>query len=62
MTTTPGYNNRLQIFFQNDKHGRKVAYRWSYGAGRAVRMSLTDAELFTTTGQADLLPGHPFKG
>ncbi len=62
MTATPGYNHRIEIWFQNDKRGRKVAYRWCYGAFQAVRMSLADAELFVATGQADLLPGHPFRG
>lgn len=61
-TATPGYNHRLDIWFQTDKRGRTVAYRWSYSAFRAIRMNLTDAELFTATGQANLLPGHPMKG
>jgi hypothetical protein len=61
---TPGYNCRLAIFFQYDKNGRKVAYYWSgrLGYGRAIRMSLADAELFIAQEQADLLPGHPLKG
>ncbi len=62
MTATPGYNHRLQIWFQTDERGRKAAYRWCYGAGRAVRMSLTDAQLFIAQSQADLLPTHPLKG
>ena len=61
MTTTPGFNTRIAIFFDHDKHGRKIAYRWSRPAMRAIRMSLTDAELFIAQDQADRIPGHPFK-
>ncbi|HEU4540320.1 MAG TPA: hypothetical protein VFR23_04260 [Jiangellaceae bacterium] len=61
-TTTPGYNRRLGIFFQANKNGQRVAYYWSFGAGRAIRMSLANAELFIATDQADLLPGHPIRG
>ena len=58
---TPGYTTRLEIWFQANKRGQKVAYRFSHGACRAIRMNLTEAELLIATGQADLLPGHPFK-
>jgi hypothetical protein len=58
-TKTPGYNTRVEIFFATDKRGRKVAYYMSFG--RAIRMSLANAELFVATDAADLLPGHPFK-
>ncbi len=59
---TPGFNCRISIFFQNDRKGRRVAYRWSRAAMRAIRMSLADAELFIAQGQADQIPGHPLKG
>jgi hypothetical protein len=61
-TKTPGYNHRIDIWFQINKRGQKVAYYWSYGAGRAIRISLTDAELCIAADQADQIPGHPFKG
>ena len=59
--TTPGYNIRLEIWFQNDKNGRRAAYYWSPRAFRAIRIGLADAELFIATDQADLLPDHPFQ-
>lgn len=61
MTATPGYRIRLDIWFATDRRGRKVAYRWCYGAGRAVRVSLVDAELWAATNAATVLPGHPFR-
>ena len=60
-TKTPGYNCRLAIFFDTDKNGRKVAYRWSGRQVRAFRMSVADAELFIAQDQADRLAGHPLK-
>lgn len=60
-TKTPGFNCRLGIFFDHDKNGRKVAYRWGGRQMRAFRMPLADAELFIATDQADLLDGHPLK-
>lgn len=62
MSTTPGYTHRLDIWFATDRNGRKVAYRWCHGAGRAVRVSLADAELWAATDSATVLPGHPLKG
>ena len=61
METTPGYNRRIAIFFQLDRHGRKVAYRWSGMQMRAFRMSVADAELLLAQDYADLLPGHPMR-
>lgn len=58
---TPGFNCRLAIFFDADRNGRKIAYRWSMVGLRAIRMPLADAELFVATEAADLLPGHPLK-
>lgn len=58
---TPGFNCRLAVFFDHDKHGRKLAFRWSPMQFRAFRMPLADAELFVATEAADLLPGHPMK-
>lgn len=59
---TPGYSYRIGIWFQTTKRGQRVAYYWSYDAGRAIRISLTDAELLIATNQADQHPGHPLKG
>jgi hypothetical protein len=58
---TPGYNHRLDIWFQTDKRGRKTAYRWCYGAFRAVRIPLDEAEIMAATGTASVLDGHPFR-
>jgi hypothetical protein len=59
-TKTPGYNCRLSIWFKNDRNGRQVAYYFSYGACRAIRISLADAQLFIAQDQADQIAGHPF--
>lgn len=61
LPNTPGYNTHLYIFFQNDKNGRKIAYRWSHWQMRAFRMGLAEAELFVAQGQATQLSGHPLK-
>jgi len=61
MNTTPGYSTRLAIFFDHDKHGRKVAYRWSGMQLRAFRMKLAEAETLIAQGLADLIDGHPLK-
>lgn len=53
---------RPDIWFTTDRNGRKVAYRWNWGAGRAVRMSLADAELWAATDAANVVDGHPLKG
>jgi hypothetical protein len=58
---TPGYSYRLTIFFAADKHGRKVAYRWSWLAGRAIRISLADAEIMQATGTAAVTCCHPLR-
>lgn len=54
-------SKQVEIFFQNDKHGRKVAYRWSRMQFRAFRMKLDEAELLVATGQAIKLDGHPLR-
>lgn len=51
----------VEIFFQSDKRGRKVAYRWSRMQFRAFRMALAEAELLVATGQAIKLDGHPLR-
>lgn len=61
-TSTPGYNYRLDIWFATDRCGRKVAYYFSFGAGRAIRVSLADAELWAATDLATVIPGHPRNG
>ncbi len=58
---TPGYNCRLTIWFQNTRKGQRTAWYWSYGAFRAVRLPLAEAELMKATDTADVIPCHPFK-
>ena len=58
---TPGFNCHLEIFFSTDKHGRKLAHRFSRSQFRAFRMPLADAELFVAQGQATEIPGNPMK-
>lgn len=60
-THTPGFNHRLDIWFSTTKRGQKIAHYWSYGAFRACRLPLIDAELFVAQDQATELPGHPFR-
>jgi len=60
-TKTPGYSYRITIFFQTDRRGRKVAYYFSFLAGRAIRLPLADAELMAATGTADVTCCHPTK-
>lgn len=60
-TKTPGFNCRLSIWFDTNKNGRKVAYYWSGRNMRAIRMSVTDAELFIATEAADRISGHPMR-
>jgi hypothetical protein len=58
---TPGFNRRIGIWFDHDKHGRKVAYMWAPMQFRSFRLPLIDAETFIANETADLLNGHPFK-
>lgn len=58
---TPGYNCRLSIFFATQANGQQVAYRYSWRAGRAIRVSLADAKIWQATDAADVLPGHPWR-
>ena len=58
---TPGYNCRLTIWFQVTRRGQRTAWYWSYGAFRAIRLPLADAELMKAAGMADVIPGHPFR-
>lgn len=60
-TKTPGFNCRLAIFFDHDKHGRKVAYYWSVRQMRAFRLPLADAETFIANETADQIAGHPMR-
>lgn len=62
MTATPGYATRIDIWFTTDRRGRKTAYRWSFGAGRAIRVPLADAELWAASDLANVLASHPLKG
>ena len=56
-TTTP---RTVEIFFQTDRNGRRVAYRWSRMQFRSFRIGLDEAELLIATELAIVLPGHPF--
>lgn len=55
-TKTPGYNSRLQIFFQNGR-----AYYWSPTQMRAFPLARAKAELFIATDAATLISRHPMK-
>lgn len=57
----PRVTCHLSVFFQSDRHGRKVAYRWSGQQMRAFRMRLTDAEVFVAQGLATDIGHHPMK-
>lgn len=59
-----GDNNTMQttIYYQTDKNGRRVAYRYSWSQLRSFRIGLAEAELLLATGQATLSAGHPLKG
>jgi hypothetical protein len=61
MRATPGYNVRLSIFFEVDRGGRRLAYRWSGRQLRAFRMGLDEADTLIATEQADRLDGHPLR-
>lgn len=61
-TKTPGYNCRIGIFYDLDKRGRRIAYRWSRLGMRAIRMPLAEADALIAQGGADHLPCHPIKG
>jgi len=56
---TPGYNTRLDIWFQTTRTGRRTAWYFSFAAMRAVRVSVTDAELWISNDLADQSCGHP---
>lgn len=58
---TPGFNQHLEIWFKNDRRGRKQAWYWSRAAMRAFRLPLADAELFVAQDQATKVDGHPFQ-
>lgn len=53
--------NTQSIFFQNDKNGRKVAYRFSGRQVRSFRIGLAEAELLIATGQAVDIGRNPLK-
>lgn len=45
-----------QLAFTTDKHGRRLAFRWSIAAGgRWFRISLATAELMLATGTGRLV-------
>lgn len=60
-TKTPGYSTRLGIWFKTDRRGRPTAWYFSTGAGRAVRLPLTDAQMWIAQDQADQLANHPLE-
>jgi len=59
-TPTPGFNQRIGIWFQTNRNGRRAAYYWSSRAFRSFPIGLARAELLVATGDADQFPGHPF--
>ena len=59
---TPGYNSRIGIFFDLNKNGQRIAYRWSPLQFRAFRMSLDEADSLIAQEQADHLSCHPLRG
>lgn len=58
---TPGYSTRLSIWFVTTDSGRRTAWYYSWAAQRAIRVSLTDAELWLAGDLADRSCGHPLK-
>lgn len=61
MTKTPGYVERLSIWFATDKNGKRIAYRWSASQFRGFRMGLAEAELLVAQNLADEITGNPIK-
>lgn len=61
MTPTPGYHYRLEIWFDINKAGKRIAHHWSPRQGRAFRMPLAEAELLIAQGHADEIEGHPMR-
>jgi hypothetical protein len=53
MAKTPGFNCRIAIAFTADKHGRPIAYRWSFPGMRWIRMGYDAAKLHVAAGEAD---------
>jgi hypothetical protein len=43
---------QLNIAFTADKNGTPIAYKWSVGAMRWIKMSMDDAKLMVATGAA----------
>lgn len=58
---TPGYNHRLTIWFTTARGGRPMAWHYSWGAGRAMRLPLADAEIMRASDTADVVCGNPTK-
>lgn len=58
---TPGYNTRLGIWFTTTRTGRRVAWYFSFAAMRAIRVSVTDAEIWIAGDLADQTCGHPLR-
>ncbi len=50
------------VWFDTDRNGRKIAFRWMARSMRACRMNVTDAETAIATGQAHHSNGHPITG
>lgn len=51
---------RIEVFFQEDKHGRTRAYRFSRTQFRSFPISVREAEAAILEGRADLLTANPF--
>jgi hypothetical protein len=60
-TKTPGYNTRLGVWFATTRTGRRTAWYFSFGAMRAIRVSITDAEIWIAGDLADQACGHPLR-
>ena len=61
MNVTPGYRERISIYFEINKAGKKIAYRWSASQSRAFRMGLAEAELLVAQDLATEITGNPVK-
>lgn len=49
------------IFFDTERNGRKVAYRWDGRQLRSFRIALDKAEVAIATGTGVDIGGHPLK-
>jgi hypothetical protein len=57
---TPGYTMHVEIAFTADRHGNPIAYRWSVGARRWIRVSYGEAKVYIAAGLATEVPFAKF--